>query len=81
MGVVRLSRERSARCPLPAGQRWALQAVATSMLSWFVVDATGSVLHGAWFNVWMVDAPSLLAVALPWAFARRGCHAAVTAAA
>ncbi|MEZ4326976.1 MAG: hypothetical protein R3B40_17290 [Polyangiales bacterium] len=57
------------------GQRWVLTAVATSMLAWFVVDATGSALHGAWFNVWWVDAPSLAAVAIPWALARRETRA------
>jgi hypothetical protein len=54
-----------------SGERWVLDAVATSMLGWFLVDATGSVVHGAWFNVWMIDVPSLLAVALPWWLARR----------
>jgi hypothetical protein len=53
------------------GQRWVLQATATSMLAWFAVDATGSALHGAWFNVWLVDAPSLLAVLAPCALAWR----------
>jgi hypothetical protein len=53
------------------GQRWVLDAVATSMLAWFLVDATASAVHGAWFNVWMIDVPSLLAVALPWWLARR----------
>jgi hypothetical protein len=54
------------------GQRWVLDMVATSMLAWFLVDATASAAHGAWFNVWMIDVPSLLAVALPWWLALRG---------
>ncbi|MCX4246280.1 hypothetical protein [Paraliomyxa miuraensis] len=54
-----------------AGQRWVLHAVMSSMLGWFLVDATLSAAHGAWFNVWMIDVPSLLAVALPWLLARR----------
>jgi hypothetical protein len=54
-----------------AGQRWVLDAVASSMLAWFVVDATASAAHGAWFNVYMIDVPSLLAVALPWWLALR----------
>lgn len=54
------------------GQRWVLDAVATSMLAWFLVDATASAAHGAWFNVWMIDVPSLVAVAVPWWLAVRG---------
>ena len=55
-----------------AGQRWVLDAVASSMLAWFVVDASASAVHGAWFNVWMIDVPSLVAVAVPWWLAARG---------
>lgn len=54
-----------------AGQRWVLDAVASSMLAWFVFDASASALHGAWFNVWMIDVPSLVAVAIPWWLAAR----------
>jgi hypothetical protein len=46
------------------------------MLGWFLVDATASAVHGAWFNVWMIDVPSLLAVALPWTLALRRSSAA-----
>lgn len=53
------------------GERWVLWAVASSMLGWFLVDATLSAVHGAWFNVWMIDVPSLIAVAIPWQLARR----------
>jgi hypothetical protein len=58
------------------GERWVLHAVASSMLGWFLVDATASAVHGAWFNVWMIDVPSLLAVALPWSLALRRSSAA-----
>lgn len=54
-----------------AGERWVLGAVASSMLGWFIVDATASVVHDAWFNVWLIDVPSLLALALPWWLALR----------
>lgn len=54
------------------GEPWVLRAVITSMLGWFLVDAPLSALHGAWFNVWMIDVPSLVGVAVPWALARRG---------
>jgi hypothetical protein len=51
-------------------QAWALRAVIVSMLAWFCVDSTTGVLHGAWFNLAMVNIPSLFAVAIPWWFAR-----------
>jgi len=54
-----------------AGERWALHAVAVSMMGWFLVDATASIWHDAWFNVWMIDLPSLVALALPWSLATR----------
>ena len=54
------------------GKRWVLEAVAVSMLGWFLVDATASAMHDAWFNVVMIDLPSLVAVALPWWWAWRG---------
>lgn len=53
------------------GERWVLSAVASSMLGWFLVDATASALHDAWFNVWMIDVPSLVALAVPWWLAMR----------
>lgn len=53
------------------GQRWVLDAVALSMLAWFLVDSTACLLHGGMFNVLMINVPSMLAVALPWAWCRR----------
>ena len=53
------------------GQRWVLDAVALSMLAWFVVDSTACLRHGGLFNVLMINVPSMLAVTLPWAWSRR----------
>jgi hypothetical protein len=50
-----------------AEARW---IVAISMLAWFVVDSSTGVMHGAWFNIAMVNVPSLLAVGVPWWLAR-----------
>jgi len=54
-----------------AGQRWVLNAVALSMLAWFLVDSTACLLHRGTFNVLMINVPSLLALAIPWAWCRR----------
>ena len=53
------------------GQRWVLHATISSMLAWFFVDSTADIVHGAWFNVWMINIPSLLAVLIPATLASR----------
>lgn len=52
-------------------ERWVYLAVLTSMLAWFGVDTTMSIVHGAWFNVLQVNLPSLLATLAPLLFALR----------
>jgi len=47
-------------------ERWVLRMTIASMMGWFLVDATASLWHGAWFNVWMIDLPSLATVGIPW---------------
>jgi len=44
---------------------WLLQCVVTSVMAWFVVDSSMSILHGAWFNVVVVNVPTLVAMAYP----------------
>ena len=53
------------------GARWVTRAVIVSLLAWFVVDSAGSIAQGAWFNVLMINVPSLLAVGLPAVLATR----------
>jgi hypothetical protein len=52
-------------------ERWALAAFASSVLTWFVIDSACSFARGAAFNVAMVNAPCLVLLAVPWAFAAR----------
>ncbi len=53
------------------GAPWVGRAVIASVLAWFCVDSVGCALQGAWFNIALVNVPSLLLVALPWWLAVR----------
>ncbi|MGE0784691.1 MAG: hypothetical protein AB7S26_03310 [Sandaracinaceae bacterium] len=52
--------------------RWVRLSAVSSMLAWFVLDASISALEGAWFNVLWVDVPSLAVVLVPATIALRG---------
>lgn len=45
--------------------RWLYRCVVGSILGWFVVDSTMSLVHGAAFNVAMINVPTLVAMAVP----------------
>lgn len=47
-------------------RRWVLRAVGFSVGGWFVVDTAMSLVHGAWFNVAMVNVPTLVVLAYPF---------------
>jgi hypothetical protein len=53
------------RHPFRRREPWAYTAVAASLVLWFVVDSTASVLHGAVFNVFLVNVPCLAALGIP----------------
>lgn len=46
---------------------WAWHSIFWAILLWFVIDSAMSTLHGAFFNVWMINLPVLLLVILPLA--------------
>ena len=50
---------------------WVLRAVVVSTGVWFTVDTAGCALQGAWFNVGLINVPSLIAILLPAWFAHR----------
>lgn len=52
-------------------ERWAQEAMGLSTLAWFVVDSTASIAYGGWFNAAMLNAPAVVAMAVPWWFAWR----------
>jgi hypothetical protein len=54
--------------PFRNGERWAWHAVFWAILLWFMIDSTLSILHGAFFNVWMINIPSLLLTLIPLLF-------------
>ena len=57
--------------PFRNGERWAWHAVFWAILLWFVIDSTLSILHGAFFNVWMINIPALLLTLIPLVFTRK----------
>jgi len=54
------------RHPFRARQRWARDALAVSILLWFVLDTTASAVAGVWFNV-VFNTVVLGALAVPMA--------------
>lgn len=55
----------------PRRERWAYQAVVVALLVWFGLDTGFSLLHGAWFNVFVVNLPCLVMMGLPLLGLRR----------
>lgn len=53
------------RCTPAADRSWLRACIVTSVLGWFIVDSTMCLWHGAWFNVAMINVPTLVAVGLP----------------
>ncbi|MCH2173732.1 hypothetical protein MK489_23390 [Myxococcota bacterium] len=51
--------------PFKRREPWAWWALATSLVSWFVLDSAVSIAHGAWFNVVLINCVTLLAEGLP----------------
>ena len=44
------------------GGPWAKPALWFALLSWFGIDSAVSALHGAWFNIWMINLAPLILV-------------------
>ena len=42
------------------GESWALKAAWVSMLVWFIPDSIVTTLHGAYFNLFQINFPSML---------------------
>lgn len=53
---------------VPAARRGHWGIVLGSVLAWFLLDSAVSISEGAWFNVWMINAPclALVVVATLW---------------
>lgn len=46
-------------------ERWAWYSVLAALTSWFVVDTTVSLIHAAYFNILMINLPTLLLNGIP----------------
>ncbi|GAB5533858.1 MAG: hypothetical protein Rubg2KO_01070 [Rubricoccaceae bacterium] len=66
-----------AAIPFARREPWAWWATLSAMLLWFVVDSSLSLLHGAAFNVWMINGMPLL-IFLPPLIATRRAFASST---
>ena len=64
------------RYGIGAGERWAHRGAVAGLLVWFVIDSTGSIALGAWFNVALVNVPALLIVGGPLWMLRNRAQAA-----
>ncbi len=53
-------------CVMAGGRLWVRSMVITSMLAWFCVDSATGLIHGAYFNLLMVNVPSMLVMAAAW---------------
>ena len=53
--------------PFLNGEKWAHTALTAGIVSWFVLDSVFSVYMNAYFNVFIVNVPCLLAYAVPLA--------------
>ncbi|MEM1055779.1 MAG: hypothetical protein AAGI52_09635 [Bacteroidota bacterium] len=49
-----------AAIPFGKRERWAWHAMVWGLVTWFVIDSAVSLLHGAAFNVWMINVPCVL---------------------
>ena len=59
---------------LRRGARWAHASLTAALLTWFLLDSAMSLLSGVVFNVWLVNLPCFVALALPLAATAGACH-------
>lgn len=56
-----------AAIPFARRERWAWWAISLSLVSWFVLDSTVSLLHHAYFNIYLINLVTLVGQGLPLA--------------
>ena len=65
------------RYPLAYKERWAYVAIVSAVGTWFVLDTTMSLYHGALFKVLIVNIPCVIALGLPlWGLRKEFCDQA-----
>jgi len=60
-----------AAIPFRRRERWAWWALAAGLVAWFVTDSVMSLVHGAAFNVQLVNCTTLVAHGVPLALTAR----------
>ncbi len=60
-----------ARYPFAERKTWAWKAIAISLLAWFILDSTISTMHGAYFNVYLINLFTLFVQGLPLIMLRK----------
>ena len=60
-----------AAIPLARCESWAWLALGGSLVVWFVIDSSISVLTGGWFNVVLINLFALIVIAMPLAISWR----------
>jgi len=52
-------------------ERWAYFAMLFGYLSWFLIDSSLSIMHGALYNVLLINIPAMILIGLPLIFTAR----------
>lgn len=60
-----------AKHPFAERKKWAWNAIAFSLLLWFVIDSGMSIYLGATYNVLMINIPALIGIGLPLLMTRK----------
>lgn len=60
-----------AHIPFRRKERWAWNASVFALLAWFVTDSTVSALHGAYFNIYLINIVALVGIGLPLLMTRK----------
>jgi len=60
-----------AKYPFAERKKWAWQAIAASLLLWFIIDSGMSLYLGAGYNVILINIPALLGIGLPLLMTRK----------
>lgn len=55
-------------------EKWAWYAIVSALLCWFIIDSMVSVAHGAYFNIYMINLPTLILNGIPLIMTFRFIH-------
>jgi len=52
-------------------ETWAYWAVWSGLLCWFSIDSFWSLIHGATYNIWLINVPALVMISIPLLLLKR----------